>query len=220
MREALKTIRLILVDDHALLRAGMRALLDQIPGVSVIGEAGDGRAGMELIHTTQPDVVLLDIAMPGLNGLEALERIRKEDPAVKVVILSMHANEEYVLKAMRAGAAGYLLKNSKPAELEQALETVQAGETHLSPGVARHVAEYLQRAGNADDPLAQLTPRQREILQLIAEGQSTKEIADTLKISVKTVEMHRAQLMERLQIHDVAGLVRYAIRIGLVDAGT
>lgn len=213
----MKSTRIILADDHAMLRAGVRALLTKIPGASVVGEAGDGREVIEQIRSTHPDVVMLDIAMPGLNGLEALDRIRREHPGVRCIILSMHANEEYVLKAMRSGAAGYLLKNSKPEELQAALESVREGETYLSPGVARHLAEYLQRNGAGDDPLAQLTPRQREILQLIAEGQSTKEMAATLDISSKTVEMHRAQLMERLEIHDVAGLVRYAIRNGLVD---
>jgi DNA-binding NarL/FixJ family response regulator len=211
------TTRILLADDHAMLRAGVRALLNEVPGASVVGEAGDGRELLGLIQTTHPDVVMLDISMPGLNGLEALDHIHREFPTVRCVILSMHANEEYVLKAIRSGAAGYLLKNSRPAELQQALESVRAGETYLSPAVARHVAEYLQRHGEGDDPLAQLTPRQREILQLIAEGQSTKEMAATLGISGKTVDMHRAQLMERLQIHDVAGLVRYAIRAGLVD---
>ena len=160
----MKPVRLLLIDDHELLRAGMRALLERIPGVAVIGEAGDGRAGMELIRATKPDISLLDITMPGLNGLEALERIRKEFPAAKVIILSMHANEEYVIKAMRSGAASYLLKNSPPEDLELALEAVRAGETYRGPGVARHVSESVPRRGHATAPLAHLTPRARELL--------------------------------------------------------
>lgn len=215
----MKTTRVLLADDHALLRAGIRALIESFEGVTVVGEVDNGRAALEQIALARPDLVLMDITMPGLNGLDALARITKEFPETRVLILTMHANEEYVLTAMRGGAAGYLLKNAKPAELELALETVGGGETYISPGIAGTLADYLRRAGQSDDPLVQLTPRQREILQLIAEGQSTKEIADTLKISVKTVEMHRAQLMERLQIHDIAGLVRYAIRIGMIDSG-
>ena len=215
----MKATRILLADDHALLRAGIRALLEKIPGVTVVAEAENGREAIDQIATTYPDLVLMDITMPSLNGLEALLRITKSFPQTRVMILTMYANEEYVLKAMRAGAAGYLLKNSKPAELQIALEAVAQGETYISPSVARTLAEYLRHAGESDDPLAQLTSRQREILQLIAEGQSTKEIADTLKINVKTVEMHRAQLMDRLQISDIAGLVRYAIRIGLIDSG-
>lgn len=214
----MRATRILLADDHRLLRAGIRALLEKFPGVTIVSEVDNGREALSHISTTHPDLILMDIAMPGLNGLDALARITTEHPRTRVVILTMHANEEYVLKAMRSGAAGYLLKNSKPAELQLALETVVGGETYISPAIAGTVAEYLRRSGQSDDPLAQLTPRQREILQLIAEGQSTKGIADTLKISGKTVEMHRALLMERLQIHDVAGLVRYAIRNGLVDS--
>jgi DNA-binding NarL/FixJ family response regulator len=155
--------------------------------------------------------------MPGLNGLETAARITQEFPHVRVIILSMHANEEYVLQALRAGAAGYLLKDADIVELELALKAVIRNETYLSPAISKQVvAEYIQRVGGETSPLDQLTPRQREILQLIAEGHTSKEIAKMLNISVKTVETHRTQLMERLDIHDVAGLVRYAIRIGLI----
>jgi DNA-binding NarL/FixJ family response regulator len=193
--------------------------------VQVVAEASDGREALRLVKTYQPDVVLMDIAMAGLNGLEATARVTKEFPAVRVIILSMHSTEEYVAQALRAGAAGYLLKDAAAAELELAVTSVARGETYLSPAVSKHViADYLRRAGGGaaggdegtPSPAALLTPRQREILQLIAEGHSTKEIAALLHLSVKTVETHRMQLMARLDVHDVAGLVRYAIRVGLV----
>jgi len=196
-----------------------------MPGVQVIGEAHDGREAVRLVDSTQPDIVLMDIAMAGMNGLEATKRIKKEQPAVQVIILSMHINEEYVLQALRAGASGYLLKDAGISELELALKSVANGETYLSPPVSKHViADYVRRVGaevhnsdaNSQPPLQRLTIRQREILQLIAEGNTTQEIAKILSISVKTVETHRTQLMERLNIHDVAGLVRFAIRVGLV----
>lgn len=216
-------IRVVLADDHALVRAGIRALLENIEGVSVVAEAGDGRAALEAVAEHQPDVVLMDIAMAGLNGLEAAARITREHPATRVVILSMHASEEYVLRALQAGAIGYLLKDADTAELELAVRAAARGEAYLSPAVSRHlIADYVRRVGQdlqLAEPLSHglnlLTPRQREVLQLIAEGRTTREIARLLNISVKTVETHRAQLMERLDIHDVAGLVRYAIRAGL-----
>jgi len=219
-------IRVLLADDHGLVRAGIRALLQSLSGIEVVAEAEDGREALRLIAAHRPDVVLMDIAMPGLNGLEAAARATKEFPGVRVIILSMHANEEYVLQALRSGAAGYLLKGARTPELELAVISVARGETYLSPAASKHVvADYVQRTsgeiarGEIDvDPFERLKPRQREILQLIAEGRTTKEIARLLEISVKTVEMHRAQLMERLGIHDVAGLVRYAIRSGLVAA--
>jgi DNA-binding NarL/FixJ family response regulator len=219
----MKSLRVLLAEDHALVRAGFRALLQTVDNVHVIAEAGDGRAALRLIEEHQPDVVLMDIAMPGLNGLEAAARVAKEFPRVRVIILSMHANEEYVLQALRAGAAGYLLKDADTVELELALKTVIRGEVYLSPAVSRYVAGYIRRmgdvpAGGSPDigRYERLTPRQREILQLIAEGNTTREIARILNVSAKTVETHRARLMEELDIHDVAGLVRYAIRVGLV----
>ena len=210
-------IRVLLADNHTLVRAGLRALLRSIAGIEVVAEADDGREALHLVGTQQPDVVLMDVAMPEMNGLEATARVSKEFPSVRVIILSMHANEEYVLQALRAGAAGYVLKDSGVSELELALKSVSRGETYLSPAVSKHVvADYVRRVGGESNSLEQLTPRQREILQLLAEGRSMKEIAQLLFISIKTVETHRAQLMERLDIHDVPGLVRYAIRIGLV----
>ena len=210
-------VRVLLADDHALVRAGIRALLEGLEGVAVVAEAGNGGEVLELARKHRPDVVLLDISMPGLGGLEASAQLKQELPEVRVVMLSMHANEEYVLQSLRAGAAGYMLKDSATAELEFALKAVMQGETYLSPPISKQVVEgYVQRVGA--EPAPDLTPRQRQVLQLIAEGHSTKEIAYRLELSVKTVETHRAQLMERLQIRDIAGLVRYAIRNGLVSS--
>jgi DNA-binding NarL/FixJ family response regulator len=213
-----KTVRVLLADDHTLVRAGIRALLDKLPEVQVVAEATDGRAALNLVKTHQPHVVLMDIAMPGLNGLEATRRMVKEFPGTNVLILSMHASEEYVWQALRGGAAGYLLKGAELAELALAIKAVTSGETYLSPPISKQIIrDYVRRVGGEETLLERLTPRQREILQLIAEGTTTKNIGMALKISVKTVETHRAQLMERLDIHDVAGLVRYAIKIGLVQ---
>jgi DNA-binding NarL/FixJ family response regulator len=210
-------IRILLADNHTLVRAGLRSLLQSLEGVEVVAEASDGREVLSLVEAHHPDVVLMDVAMPEMNGLEATARVVKEFPTVRVIILSMHANEEYVLQALRVGAMGYVLKDSGVSELELALRAISKGETYLSPAVSKHVvADYVRRAGGETSPLDQLTPRQREILQLLVKGQTTKKIAEALFISVKTVETHRAQLMERLGIHDVAGLVRYAIRVGLV----
>jgi DNA-binding NarL/FixJ family response regulator len=212
--------KILLVDNHTLVRAGIRALLEQIPNVLVVGEAGDGREALKLVEQYRPHLVLMDITMPVMNGLEATVRVAKDFPGTRVVMLSVHTDEEYVLQALRAGASGYLLKDAGRAELEIAVAAVARGETYLSPAVSRHVVgDYVRRTGSGlEGRLETLTPRQREILQLIAEGKSTKEIASILDVSVKTVETHRAQLMERLDIHDVAGLVRYAIRTGVVTA--
>jgi len=214
----MKPIRVILADDHDLVRAGIRSLLDNVAGIEIVAEAGNGREVLRLSETLCPDVVLMDIIMPELNGLDATARLKAMLPNARTVILSMNASEEYVLQAMRAGAAGYLLKNISPSELQQAIRAVAGGETYLSPAVSKHViAGYLQRTGGSvPTSLERLSPRQREILQLIAEGHTTKEIAQELNLGVKTVEMHRTQLMEALDIHDIAGLVRYAIRVGMI----
>jgi DNA-binding NarL/FixJ family response regulator len=212
-------VRVLLADDHALVRAGVRALLEGLEGVSVVAEAGNGNEVLELARAHRPDVVLLDISMPGLSGLEASLQLKQELPEIRVVMLSMHANEEYVLQALRAGAAGYMLKDSATAELGLALKAVMQGETYLSPPISKQVVEgYVQRVGTEQLGADNLTPRQRQVLQLIAEGHSTKEIAYRLELSVKTVETHRAQLMDRLRIRDIAGLVKYAIRNGIVSA--
>lgn len=213
-------LRVLLADDHRLVRAGIRSLLEEIEGVEVVAEAGDGRETLQLIRETNPNVALVDVAMKGLNGLDVVAHVTRDHPQVKVVILSMHTNEEYVLQALKNGAAGYLIKDAATEELRLALQAVGNGESYLSPLISKSVVDNLvalSSGDNAETP-SLLTPRQREILQLIAEGKSTKEIAAVLGVSVKTVETHRTQLMNRLDIHDVAGLVRYAIRTGLVTA--
>jgi len=211
-------VRVLLADDHTLVRAGLRKLLEATPNYVVVGEAGDGLALLELAQQLQPGLVLMDIAMPGLNGIEATGRLVKSWPNIKVLILSMHLNEEYVRQALRQGAVAYLLKDAAPLELELALSAVMRGETYLSPAVSKGVVhDYVQRLRDDEQPAAALSPRQREVLQLIAEGHSTKEIARRLELSVKTVDTHRSQLMKQLDIHEVTGLVRYAMRVGLVS---
>ena len=211
------TKRVLLADDHALVRAGIRALLGRIKGIEVVGEAGDGHEALQMIKDLRPDVALLDITMPGLSSFEVLEESTRLFPELRVIILTVHDAAEYAMKALRAGAAGFLPKSAAANELREALETVARGETYVSGEVARKTV--LQQAKETEQSrlLKKLTPRQREILTLVAEGNSTRDIAGTLNISVKTVESHRAQLMERLDIHDVAGLVRCAIRMGLVN---
>jgi len=213
-----KHIRVLLADDHTLVRAGIRALLEKLPGVEVSGEAGDGREVLDLIQAQPPDVVLMDISMPGLNGLQALARITRDFPQVRVIILSMHPNDEYVLEALKSGALGYLLKRAATAELPVALRTVVGGQVYLSGEIASQFLKKfpLQHIARSTSPLEQLTSRQREILQLLAECQTTKAIAPILKLSEKTVEYHRAKLMARLNIFDIPGLVRFALRTGLV----
>ncbi len=219
MNPLIKPIRVLLADDHTLMRAGVRALLEKLPGMEVVGEADDGRGVLSLVTMQQPDVVLMDIAMPGLNGLEALDRMTREFPDVRVIILSMHNSEEYVWRALKSGAAGYLLKKSATAELETALQRVVEGDIYLSREISTQLVKKFHLQGIADrkSPLEQLTSRQREILQLVAEGQNTKEIADILKVSPKTVEYHRMKLMDSLNVHDIPGLVRLALRVGLIS---
>ena len=212
-------IRIVLTDDHALVRAGIRALCQTLPGVEVVAEASDGSQVLEMVKAHHPDVVLMDIAMKTLNGLDATAQIKREFPQVRVIILSMHTTEDFVQQSLKVGASGYLLKDSAAPELELALAAVMRGEVYLTPQISRLVVQsYMQHAGGVEGPLGVLTPRQREILQLIAEGHSTKNIGFQLGLSVKTVEAHRTQIMERLGIHDVAGLVRFAIRVGLVSS--
>jgi DNA-binding NarL/FixJ family response regulator len=210
-----ESLRVLLAEDHALVRAGFRVLLQSLPGVQVVAEAGDGHEALRLIEDERPDVVLLDITMPRLNGIEVAARAAKQFPHMRIIILSMHANEEYVWEALQAGALGYLVKDANMAELKLAIEAVARGEPYLSPVVSKYVvAGYVQR-GEASQH-EQLTPRQREILQLIAEGHTTQAIARMLNLSAKTVETHRSQLMHRLGLHDVTSLVRFAIRHGLL----
>jgi DNA-binding NarL/FixJ family response regulator len=213
----MKAVRVLLADDHTLVRAGLRKLLESIDGMEVVGECGDGLELLALAESLQPHLVLMDIAMPGLNGLEATARVTKQWPAIRVMILSMHQNEEYVRQALRHGAAAYLLKDAAPLELDMAIRAVLQGGTYLSPAVSKGVLnDYVQRLRGEDQEPELLTPRQREVLQLIAEGHSTKEVARRLDLSVKTVETHRSQLMKQLDIHEVTGLVRYAMRLGLL----
>lgn len=222
MNDSSQPVRVLLADDHTLVRAGMRALLEKLPGVIVVAEANDGREVLELTRTRAPAVVIMDIAMPGLNGLEAADRLAKEFPQVRVVILSMHHQEEYLYRALKTGVIGYLLKKAATAELEIALKTVLRGEVYLSAEIAKNLPATfrLDRIAAQRSPLERLSGRQREILQLVAEGQNTKQIAAQLQISPKTVEYHRAKLMEVLNLHDVPGLVRFAIRAGLIQSET
>jgi DNA-binding NarL/FixJ family response regulator len=212
-------IRVLLADDHALFRAGIRALLRTLADVEVVAEAADGREALNLVETHRPDVVLLDVMMPRLNGLDTAARIARDFPRTRVVMLSMNADEDSVLRALRAGAVGYLVKAADPAELELAVRAVERGEKFLSSAVSDHVVTAcLGRVDREQTALERLAPRLREVLQLVAEGHTTKEIAKKLEISVKTAEAYRGELMKALDIHDVASLTRYAIRTGLVSA--
>ena len=215
----MSSLRILIADDHALFRAGIRSLLEHLPDTHIVAETGDGDEAVRLAVQHRPGAVLMDISMKGLNGLEATAQIRARCPTVKVIVLSMHGSADYVARALHAGAAGYLLKDSTEPELALALEAVMRGETYLSPRVAKSVVDgYLHHSGVDRSPLDLLTLRQREILQAIAEGHNVKDIAFRLELSVKTVENHRAQIMERLDIHDVAGLTRFAIRVGLISS--
>lgn len=215
-------LRILLVDDHLLVRAGIRSLIESIEAMTIVAEAANGREAVALAKVHKPDLVIMDITMKELNGIEAMAQMLVQSPASRVLILSMHSTEEFVRRAMKAGAHGYLVKDSAPLELPMAIEAVMRGEIYLSPRVSRHVVTGLIQGQGGERPessMGTLTARQREILQLIAEGKSTKEIAFVLEVSVKTVETHRADLMERLGIRDVAGLVVFAIRNGLIDIG-
>jgi DNA-binding NarL/FixJ family response regulator len=214
-------IRVLLADDHKLVRAGIRALLQTVVDVEIVAEAADGREALQLIEAHRPDLTLMDITMPSLNGLDATARIVRAFPHTRVVILSMNADEDSVLKALRAGAVGYLVKTADPAELGMAVRAVARGERFLSSAVSNHVvAACLNRVDKEQTSLERLAPRQREVLQLIAEGHTTKEIASKLGISVKTTETYRSDLMKALEIHDIASLTRFAIRSGLVSVDT
>jgi DNA-binding NarL/FixJ family response regulator len=220
----MELIRVLLIDDHELVRSGIKALLEKSEDIRVVGEAGEGHEALACIKETNPDVVLLDISLPGLNGLEVAAKARKDSPRLRIVFLSMHSNEEYVLQALKIGASGYVLKQSSTRELELAVRSAKKGETFLSPAISNTVvSDYMARlkGGNVKKPGANpyevLTSRQREILQLIAEGFSSKEIAQKLGLSINTIEVHRAYLMDRLNIHDIAGLVRYAIQTGIIE---
>lgn len=215
----MSALRVLLCDDHTLVRAGIRALVLETHDATIVAEADNGREAVALAKQHRPDLVVMDISMRELNGIEATAQIRAELPQTRVLILSMHTTEDFVRRALKAGASGYLVKDSAPLELTMAIEAIGRGETYISSRVSKTLLSGLVdgRPPQAESSLDALTPRQREILQLIAEGKSTKEIAFTLSVSVKTVETHRAGLMERLRIHDIAGLVVFAVRHKLIS---
>ena len=218
MNNGVKPIRVMLADDHPIVRAGIRAELEKLEGVEVVGEASDGREALQIARQLKPAVVFMDISMRGLNGLEATARIAKEVPQAKVIILSMHQNDEYFWQALKAGASGYLLKKAATTELAAALKRVTGGEIYLTREISTRLVKKLplHQIAHQKTPLQSLSERQREILQLIAEGQTTKAIALVLNLSPKTVEYHRAKLMEHLKIYDIPGLVRFALQSGLI----
>lgn len=218
MSNPAKPLRVVLADDHPIVRAGIRAELEKVPGTEVVGEAVDGREAVELVRTLEPDLVFMDISMRSLNGLEATARIAREFPKARVIILSMHQNEEYFWQALKAGASGYLLKKAATTELGAAISRVAGGEIYLTREISARLLKKLplHHITHRKTPLESLSERQREILQLIAEGQTTKAIAAVLALSPKTVEYHRGRLMERLNIYDVPGLVRFALQAGLI----
>ena len=212
------SIRIILADDHTLVRAGIRALVEGIEGAVIVAEADNGRDAVALAREHRPDLAIMDISMPEMNGIEGIARIKADGLSTRVLVLSMHTTDDFVRRALKAGANGYIVKDSAPLELELAIASVMRGESYISPRISRHLVEgYVHGSSTSDSSLDALTARQREILQMIAEGRSTKEIAFTLEVSVKTVETHRSALMERLGIRDVAGLVLYAVRQNLVS---
>jgi len=213
------SIRLFLADDHRMLRDGLRALVARLPGVEVIGEAGDGRTTVAMVKELQPDIVVMDIGMPGLNGMEATRQIISECPRIKVIALSMQSDGRYVAEMLKAGASGYLPKESAFEELGEAVRTVAAGRTYLSPEITGTVMkDYLGACAFGRSTIsAALTPREREVLQLIAEGLSTKEIAHALNVSAKTADAHRQRVMKKLRLRSVAELTKYAIRAGFTE---
>jgi len=209
-------IRTIIADDHALVRAGIRALVERIDGIDVVAEAGEGNEALRLSRELKPNLILLDLTMPNGGGFQVLEEVTKEFPDIRVIVLTVHEAGEYAMRALREGAAGFLPKSAASIELEQAIRTVMRGEVYISPETSKRSMLAYGKGVTKRDLLATLSPRQREVLRLIAEGLTTKQMAQAMEISVKTVESHRAQLMERLNIHHVASLVRYAITVGLI----
>jgi two-component system response regulator NreC len=216
----MKKIRVLLADDHTLMRRGLRLIVEQQPDLVVVGEAEDGRQAVGLAASLKPDVAVLDIGMPNLNGIEAAKQIAEGESGAAVVILSMHSDETYILRALKAGARGYLLKDSAESDVVRAIRSVAEGKSFFSPAVSKVLLEdyvkKLQRTGS-EDSYDLLTPREREILQLIAEGKSNKEAANLLHLSVYTVETHRANLMEKLKLKSVPELILYAVRKGIIS---
>jgi two-component system response regulator NreC len=216
----MKKVRLLIADDHMIFRQGIKKLLDEEPDLQIVGEAADGREVVKKATELKPDVILMDIAMANLNGLEATKQIKKVLPESKIIMLTMHKNEEYVLQSFQAGASGYILKEGAVEELVSAIRSIHADKSFLSPTVSKTLVDaYLRKmeTGKTETPFDLLTDREREVLQLIAEGFTNREVAKQLFISVKTVEAHRAHIMQKLNIHDIAKLVKYAIQKGLVD---
>jgi DNA-binding NarL/FixJ family response regulator len=212
-------VRILLADDHAMLRDGVRMVLEAHPGFEVVGTADDGAEAVALAHSLQPDIAVLDVAMPELNGLDATREIRACCPETEIVILSMHEGEDYLREALRAGAAGYVLKRAAAKELVGAIQAVQRGESYLDPALTRTlISDYVRKVDRADLPADALTERELEVLKLVAEGFTNRQIAARLDISIKTVQSHRANLMDKLDLHDRTELVRYAIRRGLITA--
>jgi two-component system response regulator NreC len=213
-------IRVLICDDHTILREGIRLLLNSQNDMEVVGEAKDGRDAVEKAHTLKPDVILMDIAMPSLNGLEATKQIHRNDPNARVLVLTMYESDEYVAQMLEAGAMGYVLKKVAGSELVYAIRAVYQGEAFLYPSITKRLVEdYLRRVETGQDhaSLENLTDREREVLQLIAEGRSSKVIADMLSISLRTVQNHRAHLMQKLGIHDRGDLIKYAIQKGIIE---
>jgi DNA-binding NarL/FixJ family response regulator len=215
-------IRVLIADDHTVVRQGLRVLLEAEPDITIVGEAETGRQAVQMIKKITPDVVVMDIAMPLLNGLEATRQISKEVPTVKVLILSSYSDDEYVHQLTEAGAAGYLLKQTAATELIRAIREAKKGNAYFSPAISKRVLDYYREAFLNGGPVRKrgdvLTSREAEVLQLIAEGKPNKQIAAELSISIKTVEKHRQQVMNKLNIHDVAGLTRYAISKGIIES--
>ncbi len=215
----MKQIRILLADDHTIMRTGLKLLLEREPSFAVVGEASDGRAAVQMAEKLSPDVVVMDIAMPNLNGIEAASRIAESHPQTAVVMLSMHSDESYVLRALKAGARGYLLKDSAESDLISAVKNVSEGRTFFSPAISNLlVEEYIReiRGRGAEDSYELLTPRERELLQLMAEGKTTKEIAADLGLSPYTVDTHRSNLMRKVNVNGLAELILYAVRKGVI----
>jgi two-component system, NarL family, response regulator NreC len=216
----MRKTRILLADDHKLMRSGLKALIEQQPDLTVVGEADDGRQAVTLAASLKPDLLVMDIGMPNLNGIEAAHQITQANPATAIVILSMHSDESYVLRALKAGAKGYLLKDSAESDLIRAVHAVAGGKSFFSPAVSKVLLDdyvrKLQRSG-AEDAYDLLTPREREILQLIAEGKSNKDVANLLNLSVYTVETHRSNIMEKLNLRGVPELILYAVRKGIIS---
>jgi len=213
-------IRILLADDHVVMRSGLRLLLERQPNLEVVGEAADGQEAVRLAAADKPDVVIMDIAMPHLNGVEATRQIVTRNPETAVVILSMHSDESYVLRSLKAGARAYLLKDSAEADLIAAIRAIQGGKSFFSPGVRRILTEdYMHALAKlgAEDTYELLTPREREVLQLVAEGKSNKDVANLLNLSLYTVETHRTHILQKLNLHSVPDLILYAVRKGIIS---